>query len=462
MLQITKIHVKNFRSLKNCSFELKDLQLLIGPNNSGKTNLLRVFEFLRLLNDPSITEPLDLEKIRFRHKREATKKYAHLPLPVEVTVELIDLNEPQIFFYYKIEFFHVLSSNDFRREGNSVFNEFFGSTSTQFSQIEFENIDLNQTENLRIYNIWGLLKRSRTINIKDESAQIKDLIKLENYSSENDYVLCLKSHEIEFSQDRKGVGYLLNSYNQDDYIRSMLFATYELFKQFVIYKPDTFYIKQPITEFGKVDFIEGNCSNITSYLEGVQSSDYELFQKINNELEKCIPDFKGYSFKTFEITENGTKRNVRGLGLKDKYGVTHLASDISEGTLYLLMLFAIISQKNIPSVLMLEEPETGIHPRRISEIMNFILKLREQYPHLSIIITTHHPYLVDHFSDMTDRVWIFDSENGETKIKNLERDVIQPTNQKLKADDIEPIDYSSSLGEHWSLGFLGGVPKHVA
>jgi predicted ATPase len=130
--------------------------------------------------------------------------------------------------------------------------------------------------------------------------------------------------------------------------------------------------------------------------------------------------------------------------------------------LYFLMLFAIISQKNIPSVLMLEEPETGIHPRRISEIMNFILKLREQYPHLSIIITTHHPYLVDHFSDMTDRVWIFDSENGETKIKNLERDVIQPTNEKLKADDIEPIDYSSSLGEHWSLGFLGGVPKHVA
>ena len=38
------------------------------------------------------------------------------------------------------------------------------------------------------------------------------------------------------------------------------------------------------------------------------------------------------------------------------------------------MLFAIITQKEIPSVLMLEEPETGIHPRRIGEIMEYIFE----------------------------------------------------------------------------------------
>src|SRR5262249_55650895 len=43
---ITRISARNFRSLKNVDVRLAPLNVLIGPNGSGKTNLLNVLRFL--------------------------------------------------------------------------------------------------------------------------------------------------------------------------------------------------------------------------------------------------------------------------------------------------------------------------------------------------------------------------------------------------------------------------------
>jgi len=43
---IARISARNFRSLKNVDVPLAPLTVLIGPNGSGKTNLLNVLRFL--------------------------------------------------------------------------------------------------------------------------------------------------------------------------------------------------------------------------------------------------------------------------------------------------------------------------------------------------------------------------------------------------------------------------------
>src|SRR5262249_37270716 len=43
---IARISARNFRSLKNVDVRLTPLNILIGPNGSGKTNLLNVLRFL--------------------------------------------------------------------------------------------------------------------------------------------------------------------------------------------------------------------------------------------------------------------------------------------------------------------------------------------------------------------------------------------------------------------------------
>ena len=44
---LKKIEIKNFKSLKDCSIELRDFNVVIGQNASGKTNFVELFKLLR-------------------------------------------------------------------------------------------------------------------------------------------------------------------------------------------------------------------------------------------------------------------------------------------------------------------------------------------------------------------------------------------------------------------------------
>jgi len=44
-VRITRVHVKNFRCLRDIEFRMEPLTILLGPNNSGKSSVLRALEF---------------------------------------------------------------------------------------------------------------------------------------------------------------------------------------------------------------------------------------------------------------------------------------------------------------------------------------------------------------------------------------------------------------------------------
>lgn len=46
LLLLQNLKVLNFRSIKNQTFDLDDFSVLIGKNNSGKTNILDAIEIL--------------------------------------------------------------------------------------------------------------------------------------------------------------------------------------------------------------------------------------------------------------------------------------------------------------------------------------------------------------------------------------------------------------------------------
>ena len=43
---IKKIYIKNFRSIKEITLEPSNLSALIGPNSSGKTNILKAIDLV--------------------------------------------------------------------------------------------------------------------------------------------------------------------------------------------------------------------------------------------------------------------------------------------------------------------------------------------------------------------------------------------------------------------------------
>lgn len=75
-------------------------------------------------------------------------------------------------------------------------------------------------------------------------------------------------------------------------------------------------------------------------------------------------------------------------------------------------------------------------------------------------MTTHSPLVLDEFAETPESVFIFDKdEEGATSIKNLQKDVIEPENAERAKKGMEAVNYTDALGENWTIGFLGGVPK---
>jgi len=107
--------------------------------------------------------------------------------------------------------------------------------------------------------------------------------------------------------------------------------------------------------------------------------------------------------------------------------------------------------------LMLEEPEKGIHPRRLHEVMEYIFELAEEQG-VQIILTSHSSHVVDKFKDWEESIFIVDKPDNETIIKNLQTDVIDDSHRRSEEKNTPKVNYRRALGDHWVTGLLGGVP----
>lgn len=207
-----------------------------------------------------------------------------------------------------------------------------------------------------------------------------------------------------------------------------------------------------------------DASNLVAFLQVMRNKYHDVYRRIEEDLCRFVPEFTAISFDIVDVDKDDPIRlrypdkSFAKIGLFDNQKRTFWAEDLSEGILYFLALLAIIHQPHPPKILLLEEPEKGIHPRRIREVLDLIFELAEEKD-IQVIMTTHSPLVVDRFSDIPESVFILEKPENETIVKNLQRDVIEPMNEKFREAGEEPIPYTEALGEHWAMGFLGGVPN---
>jgi predicted ATPase len=214
-----------------------------------------------------------------------------------------------------------------------------------------------------------------------------------------------------------------------------------------IYKPDPNKLTQPGPVGMGEETINSDVSNLVGFLD-IMLSKYRrtVFTQIEIDLHHCISEFDEIKLDDAPYVAEEQKRKFR-------------ADELSEGTLYFLALLSIVNQPNPPKLLLLEEPEKGIHPRRIREVMDFIFRLAEEKD-VQIILTTHNEHVLDDFATRPEAVFVFDKdEEGTTYVKNLQREIIEPINEYNKSLGLGCIDLTSNLSENWLYGLLGGVPS---
>lgn len=103
----------------------------------------------------------------------------------------------------------------------------------------------------------------------------------------------------------------------------------------------------------------------------------------------------------------------------DKVFGSHLTSD---GSLRLFCLMTLLNMPSVrlPHVMLLDEPELGLHPHAmilVAEMLERLSKKRQ------ILLATQSPFLVDRFE--LENIIVAHANNGETMLHNLPRDHYQ-------------------------------------
>ncbi|HVX84922.1 MAG TPA: ATP-binding protein [Phycisphaerae bacterium] len=94
------------------------------------------------------------------------------------------------------------------------------------------------------------------------------------------------------------------------------------------------------------------------------------------------------------------------------------AAQTSDGLLLVLAYLAILYLPEPPRLLLVEEPENGIHPGRLKEVMTILRELVAEQGHTQVVMTTHSPYLVDLFKP--EEVTLCQKgEDGAVKVTRL-------------------------------------------
>jgi predicted ATPase len=87
---------------------------------------------------------------------------------------------------------------------------------------------------------------------------------------------------------------------------------------------------------------------------------------------------------------------------------------------------------------LIEEPENGIHPGRLKEVLTILRELIQSQEHTQIILTTHSPYVVDLFKP-EEVTLCFKDDEGAIQTRRL-------SESKAVREQIDVF----TLGEIWA------------
>jgi len=146
---------------------------------------------------------------------------------------------------------------------------------------------------------------------------------------------------------------------------------------------------------------------LSAYLNTLYNLDRPQFHAIEKALRHIVP-----SITRIEVEPN----DMGEVELKLVEGDTPIPSRVvSEGTLRVLGLLALGGAKEPPALIGFEEPENGIHPRRI-QLVAEVLQSRASKD-TQVIVTTHSPILPDQMPD--ESLMICQKKEGRTEIRRL-------------------------------------------
>lgn len=193
------------------------------------------------------------------------------------------------------------------------------------------------------------------------------------------------------------------------------------------------------TDLGDNRFLRPDGSNLAAFLYYLRQKHESSYSLIVRTVQRVTPFFDDFLLEPLKLNPGKIRLEWRHKN-SDQY---FDASSLSDGTLRFIGLSTLLLQPDNyrPQVILVDEPELGLHPYAITMLASMVKAASEK---TQVILSTQSPLLLDQFQP--EDVLVADRDGDSTHFTRLD-------SEKLSAwlDEY-------SLGQLWEKNELGGRP----
>jgi predicted ATPase len=405
---ISKLEIKGFKSLVDVSIELGAVNVFIGANGSGKSNLLEAVGVL----GAAVFGSVEPETLRYRGVRLGIPESYKSSFKTLPSRRLVLCARSQEAKYY----------------------------------IEFENL-LFTTNRLR----WRI--EAEQLSNDGRSLLIRDPHECVLYS------LGHANHiqKIKLSDDQSAAMLAVRIQEHDPIHAHLLL---EQLEGYAIFSPTTPVLRGIADDIAH-DPLGLNGSGLARLIEGLIDRESGTFGPFDLDdvwdLIEWAEDVLPVPSSEARVSPS-LKTGPEVLTFIDKYMRSERrilsAYDASEGSLYVLFMLALIGHAESPRLVGIDNFDQALHPRLACALTRLISEQILRDGTRQMLATTHNPLVLDGLDILDDRIRLFTVDRDSSGATQVNRVLVS---EELMAQ----ADKGLSLSQLWVMGRLGGVPKFL-
>jgi predicted ATPase len=356
MKTLRKVKIEGFKSIENAELKLGDLNVIIGANGSGKSNLIGVFRLL----DRVLTRNL----------------------------QLYVASEPDRLLHHGRKVTPALSL-DFAFDQNSYGFKLKAAQDTLI--FEYERVEYS-----------GYWNYGEPIAVGHKESKLEEAA--QSYHN--------KIPKYVFPKVRNLVVYHFHDTSDTSPAKQMVDVDDNRF-----FRPDA--------------------ANLPAYLYWLQERHPIQFRHIEEHIRLVAPFFESFVLAPSKLNEKKIKLEWRQKGSEAYFD----AYSLSDGTLRFICLATLLLQPSPPALILLDEPELGLHPFAIRILAEMLEAASKR---VQVVLATQSVTLLNNFAPQDVIV--------------AENDGLKTTFQRLDEEKLKGWLEEFSIGDLWEKNVLGGRP----
>jgi predicted ATPase len=190
-------------------------------------------------------------------------------------------------------------------------------------------------------------------------------------------------------------------------------------------------------DVGDDRFLQARADNLAAYLYWMKNKHPAHLDAVQDAVRSIAPFFDRFELMPLRSNEEKIRLEWRERGSESYFN----ANQLSDGTLRFICLATLLLQPDVPGLVLLDEPELGLHPAAIQVLADL---LKQASTRTQLLVSTQSVTLVNHLEP--ECVWVADRRDGATEFRHLAR------------QDLTEWVGAYALGELWEKNVLGGRP----